>query len=227
MRPRTAQTALVRAQPLRAKPLQLPAAWLVVVCGALTLTSVPTRASDARELSSEEEADLRAGKLVVRPIEKLLRGRQMIGGMAWQLIDANVETVYAAMTDVNAHVKYLPAAEEVRQVAPGPPPVLFVQHRLGLIRAGYFVRTIHDASQHSVRIVLDHSRPASIRDAWAELRVHPYGQQRSVVSLVVMADLGDSLVIRLIRSNVHSWMLRVPLLLKRYVEGSAKAAKAH
>lgn len=226
MRRSTSVTGLVCAQRLRAKPLLLTAAWLLVLSGAFTLSALPTRASDARELSSEEEADLRAGKLVVRPIEKLARGRQLIGGMAWQLIDANVDTVYAAMTDVNAHVKYLPAAEEVRQVAPGPPPVLFVQHRLGLIRAGYFVRAIHDASQHSVRIVLDHSRPASIRDAWSELRVHPYGQQRSVVSLVVMADLGDSLMIRLIRSNVHAWMLRVPLLLKRYVEGTAKAAKA-
>lgn len=218
MRRSTADTALVCAQRLR-----LAAAWLVVACGALTLASLPTLASDARELSSEEEADLRAGKLVTRPIEKQSRGRQLIGGMAWQLIDANVETVYAAMTDVHAHVKYLPAAEEVREVAPGPPPVLFVRHRLGLIRAGYFVRTTHDASQHSVRILLDHTRPASIRDAWAELRVHPYGQGRSVVSLIVMADLGDSLVIKLIRPNVHTWMLRVPLLLKRYVESSRVA----
>jgi hypothetical protein len=203
-----------------AQRLRLAAAWLVVACGALTLTSLPTFASDARELSSEEEADLRAGKLVTRPIEKQSRGRQLIGGLAWQLINADVATVYAAMTDVHAHVKYLPAAEEVREVAPGPPPVLFVQHRLGLIRAGYFVRTTHNASQHSVRILLDHTRPASIRDAWAELRVHPYGQGRSVVSLIVMADLGDSLVIKLIRSNVHTWMLRVPALLKRYVESS-------
>lgn len=218
----TADTALVCAERLR-----LAAAWLLVACGALVLTSVPTLASDARELSSEEEADLRAGKLVVRPIEKQSRGRQLIGGMAWQLIDADVETVYAALGDPHAQVKYLPAAEEVREIEPGPPQVLFVQHRLGLIRAGYFVRTRYDPAQHSVRILLDHTRPASIRDAWAELRVHPYGKERCVVSLIVMADLGDSLVIRLIRSNVHTWMLRVPLLLKRYVEGSLKASQTH
>lgn len=201
--------------------LRLAAAWLLIVCGALTLTAVPTLASDARELSSEEEADLRAGKLVTRPLEKLSYGRQLIGGMAWQRIDASVDTVYAALTDVHAHVKYLPAAEDVREVAPGPPATLFVQHRLGLIRAGYYVRMMPDASRHSVRLQLDRTRPASIRDAWAELRVYPYGDHRSVVSLIVMADLGDSLVIRLIRSNVHTWMLRVPELLKRYVESSA------
>jgi hypothetical protein len=93
---------------------------------------------------------------------------------------------------------------------------------LGLVRAGYFVRTTPDPSRHSLRLQLDRSRPSSIRDARAELRVHPYGAHRSVVSLIVMADLGDSLVIRLIRSNVHTWMLRVPELLKRHVEGSLR-----
>jgi hypothetical protein len=198
--------------------MRLAAACTVIVCGALTLIALPTLASEARELSSEEEADLRAGKLVTRPLEKQAFGRQLIGGLAWQLIDADVDSVYAALTDVHAHVKYLPAAEDVREVAP---KILFVQHRLGLIRAGYYVRTLHDPSRHSLRLQLDRSRPSSIRDAWAELRVYPYGEHRSVVSLIVMADLGDSLVIRLIRSNVHTWMLRVPQLLKRYVETSA------
>jgi len=206
--------------PVYAQPLRLTAAWTAIVCAALTLASEPLRASEARELSSEEEADLRAGKLVTRPQEKLSRGRQLIGGMSWQLVEANIDTVFAALTDEHAHVKYLPAAEDVRKVEPGPPPILFVQHRVGLVRAGYFVRATSDPSRHSLRIQLDRSRPSSIRDAWAELRVSPYGHHRSVVSLIVMADLGDSLVIRLIRGNIHTWMLRVPELLKRHVEGS-------
>jgi hypothetical protein len=153
-----------------AQPLRLTAAWTAIVCAALTLASAPLRASDARELSSEEAADLRAGKLVTRPLEKLSHGRQLIGGMAWQLIEANVDTVFAALTDEHAHVKYLPAAEDVRKVEAGPPAILFVQHRLGLIRAGYFVRANVDPSSHSLRLYLDRSRPSSIRDAWAELR---------------------------------------------------------
>jgi hypothetical protein len=201
-----------------AERLRLAAAWLAVAW----LCCVPTFASDARELSSEEEADLRAGKLVTRPIEKLAHGRQLIGGMSWQMIEASADRVYAAMTDVHAHVKYLPAAEDVRQVSSGPPAILLVQHRLGLVRASYFVRSLPDASRRSLRIQLDRSRPASIRDAWAELRVYPYGEKKSVVSLIVMADLGDSLVIKVIRSNVHTWMLRVPYLLKRHVEASSK-----
>lgn len=208
--------------PVYAQPLRLTAAWMAIVCAALTLTSEPLHASEARELSREEEADLRAGKLVTRPLEKLSHGRQLIGGMSWQVIEATPATVFAALTDEHAHVKYLPAAEEVRKVSAGPPEILFVQHRLGLIRAGYFVRAQSDPARRSLRLHVDRSRPSSIRDAWAELRVYPYGDHRSVVSLIVMADLGDSLVIRMIRGNVHTWMLRVPALLKRYVEGSHK-----
>jgi hypothetical protein len=208
--------------PVYARRLLLAAAWLGFVYGVLQLSTASTHASDARELSSEEEANLRAGILVTRPIEKMSYGRQLIGGMSWQLIDADAERVFATLTDVNAHAKYLPAAEDVRQVSPGPPAVLFVQHRLGLIRAGYFVRSLPEPSLRSLRLQLDRSRPSSIRDAWAELRVYPYGGRRSVVSLIVMADLGDSLVIRMIRANIHTWMLRVPELLKRHVEASAK-----
>jgi hypothetical protein len=198
--------------------LLLAAAWAFLVCGALTLASARARGADARELSTEEEADLRAGKLVVRPTERELHGRQLIGGMSWQLINADVEQVYSALTDVNAHVKYLPAAEEVRLIAPGPPQLLFVQHRLGPIRASYFVHKTTDPARHSMLIRMDHSRPSALRDAWAEVRVHPYGAHASIVSLVVMADLGEGLIVGVIRSNVHTWMLRVPMLLKRYIE---------
>jgi hypothetical protein len=120
----------------------------------------------------------------------------------------------------------MPAAEEVRLVAPGPPQLLFVQHRLGLIRASYYVHKTTDPARKSMRIQLDHSRPAAIRDAWAEVNVHAYGAERSIVSLIVMADLGEGLVASVIRSNVHTWMLRVPMLLKRYVEaqGGTRAA---
>lgn len=192
-----------------------------LVCTGLLLC-VQAAASDARELSTEEEADLRAGELVVRPIEKRSRGRQLVGGMAWQLINADVNEVYSALTDVHAHVKYLPAAEAVEVVEPGATPLLRVKHKLGLIRASYYVRTFADPKQHSLRIRMDRTRPSAIRDAWAEVRVHPYGNRASIVSLVVMADLGEGLVIGLVRSNVHTWMLRVPMLLKRYVEGQRR-----
>ncbi|MET0388719.1 MAG: SRPBCC family protein [Polyangiales bacterium] len=195
-----------------------------VVLAVVMTASAPPEASatDTRELSSQEEAELRAGKLVVRPELRMLRGVRWMGGMAWQLIEASPERVYNALLDVPAYAKYLPAAEEVRLVSAQPPETVFVKHRLGFVRANYHARTLRDPARRTVRFRMDHDHPSSIRDAWGELHVSPYGRDRSIVSLVIMADLGDGFVVGMIREQVHTWMLRVPALIKRHVETHAQ-----
>jgi ribosome-associated toxin RatA of RatAB toxin-antitoxin module len=196
---------------------------LLLAAAALTLCLALPRAyaTEARELSLQEEAALRAGKLVVRPELRALRGAKLIGGMAWQLVLASPTEVYRALTDANAYVKFLPAAQEVRLLSAQSPELLFVHHQLGFIGAEYCVRTERDPVRRTVRFRMDREHPSAIRDAWGEIHVSPYGSDRSIVSLVVMADLGEGLVVGMIREQVHTWMLRVPLLLKRYVESHA------
>jgi hypothetical protein len=155
---------------------------------------------------------------VVRPETRTVRGAQLRGGMAWQLIQRDPDDVYRTLTDEHTYVKYLPAAEQVSLISATPPQTLFVQHRLGFIRGSYYVRTLQDPRTRALRFRMDRSRPSSIRDAWGELRVSPYGKGQCIVSLAIMADLGEGLLIGLVRDNVHTWMLRVPELLKRYVE---------
>ncbi|MEY4577038.1 MAG: hypothetical protein RL701_1741 [Pseudomonadota bacterium] len=189
-----------------------------IACFALLVATHEAFASESRELSTQERAELRAGKLVVRPEVRNVHGVSMVGGMAWQLVRAPADEVYRALLDVPAYAHYLPAAEEVRLLSAQPPQTLFVQHRLGFVRANYCVRTLRDAVKRSLRFRMDHTRPSAIRDAWGELRVTPYGADQSVVSMAIMADLGGGLVVGLIRENVHAWMLRVPELIKRHVE---------
>src|ERR1700753_2968191 len=71
---------------------------------------LPAAASETREFSTQEEAELRAGKLVVRPQTINRRGVQMLGGMSWQMIDAPPSAVWSALTDAHQYVKFLPAA---------------------------------------------------------------------------------------------------------------------
>lgn len=203
---------------VRIAALRLSAAWVCALSAALALAAPGALASEARELSSQEEADLRAGKLVVRPEIRNARGVHLHGGMAWQLIRATPDAVYRTLSDERTYVRYLPSAESVQLVSAQSPQLLFIQHRLGFVHGSYYVHTVRDPSTRSVRFHMDRSRPSSIRDAWGELRVSPYGQSACVVSLAIMADLGEGLLIGLVRDNVHTWMLRVPALLKRYVE---------
>ena len=183
------------------------------------------RAIETRELSAQEQAELRAGKLVMRRTARKLRGVPMLGGLAWQLVRARPDTVYQTLTNVSAYPELLPAVESVQLVPDAPPFTVFVQHRLGFIRANYYVRTQRDAEHRTLSFRLEHDeqRPSAIRDAWGELRVTPYGKGQSIVSLAILADLGDGLVFQVIRENVQTWMLRVPELIKRHVERSVRA----
>lgn len=205
--------------------MRLRAALTTGVCVALTVAAPEAQATESRELSVQEQAELRAGKLVVRPETRKLRGVQLLGGMAWQLVRASADRVYEALLDVPAYAHYLPAAEEVRLISALPPQTLFVQHRLGFVRASYCVQTLRDPAARSVRFQLDHERPSAIRNAWGELRVSPYGVERSVVTMVIMADLGEGVVLGLVRENIHAWMLRVPELIKRHVERQTVKAR--
>jgi hypothetical protein len=179
--------------------------------------------SGARAFSTEEERALRAGELVVRPTEVVRGDARLMGGLSWQLVSAPAERVWRAINDVRTYPRFLPAVEEARLIEQnGIEQRLFIRHRVGFVNASYFVLATPDVAAGRMRFRLDRSRPSSIRDAFGELRVTPYPDGRSVVSLAILADVGEGLVAGLVRSNVHQWMLRVPTQLKKYVEKAAQ-----
>jgi hypothetical protein len=185
-------------------------------------SSASALSSDSRSFSAEEEQSLRSGQLVVRPTEVVRGGARLMGGLAWQVVSASPQRVWRAMTDVRTYPRFLPAVEEVRFVeTSGTDQRLFIRHRMGFVGASYFVLATNDAQSYRVKFRLDRSRPSSIRDAFGELRVSPYPDGRSVVSLAILADVGEGLIAGLVRKNVHEWMLRVPQQLKKFVESDA------
>jgi hypothetical protein len=193
---------------------------LALACFALC-GSASALTSDSRAFSAEEEQLLRAGELVVRPTEVVRGGARLMGGLAWQVVHASPERVWRALTNVRTYPRFLPAVEEARFVEnSGGDQRLFIRHHMGFVNASYFVLATHDASANRVRFRLDRSRPSSIRDAFGELRVTAYPGGRSVVSLAILADVGEGLIAGLVRKNVHEWMLRVPAQLKKYVEST-------
>ena len=199
--------------------LLLPAAWL----GSASFASA--LANDSRAFSSQEEQRLRDGHLVVRPTEVIRGKSRFMGGLSWQLVNASPERVWRALSDVRTYHRYLPAVEEAKFVElSGNEQRLFIRHRMGFISASYFVLAAPDGAKGRVSFRLDRSRPSSIRDAFGEVRVTAYPQGRSVVSLAILADVGDGLLAGLVRSNIHEWMLRVPEQLKKFVESGGPDA---
>ena len=176
-------------------------------------------ATDSRAFSEQEERLLREGRLVVRPTEVVRGQSRLMGGLSWQLVNASPEKIWRALSDVRTYHRFLPAVEEAKFIElSGNEQRLFVRHRMGFVSASYFVLAAPDGAKGRVRFRLDHSRPSSIRDAFGEIRVNAYGQNKSVVSLAILADVGEGLLAGLVRSNIHEWMLRVPEQLKKFVE---------
>ncbi len=198
----------------------LGCAWLLAAAVCLCATQpLAARENDDREFSLEEQAALRAGKLVVRSERRTRGAAHLTGGLAWQLVDADQDTVWKALSDVAAYPHFLPAVVLARRLdRVGDEQRLFIKHHTLLIDSSYCVLSRSNSERRIFSFRLDHSRPADIDDAWGEIRVSAFSPRRSVVSLAIMADLGSGLIARLLRAEVSEWMLRIPAQLKRYVE---------
>lgn len=207
----------------KARPASLVLAALLVAIACLyPQNGASALTSDSRAFTAEEEQLLRSGELVVRPTDFVRNGARLMGGLAWQVVRASPERVWRAMTNVRAYPRFLPAVQEARFVdLSGGDQRLFIRHKMGFVAASYFVLANQDAASNRVKFKLDRSRPSDLRDAFGELRVSPYPGGRSVVSLAILADVGEGLIAGLVRKNVHEWMLRVPAQLKKFVESDA------
>lgn len=192
---------------------------LLAAGAALSTTRAAARADGPREFTPEEAADLRSGKLVVRPEQRMQGDARLIGGMAWQLIEAPAARVWETLLDVDSYPSFLPAVSEARLLPRrGGARRVLIEHEYSVVHASYCVLLSSDPKHAKLRFRLDHTRPASIRDAYGELRVTPRGADKSVVSMVIMADVGGGFITGFLRGNVHTWMLRVPEQLKQHVE---------
>lgn len=169
--------------------------------------------------SAEEQRKLRAGRLVMRR-EMSQRGElRLIGGTAYQVVDAPPEQVWAAVMDTASYTEFLPRVVVSRTVRErAGQRLVYIEHRQGPVAASYHVRIDLLPQQHMARFRIDTSRPHSIQDGWGFFIVQPFGDDRSMVTFGIMADVGTGVVSGLMRPTLHEWMLRVPNELKKYVE---------
>jgi hypothetical protein len=66
-----------------------------------------------------------------------------------------------------------------------------------------------------------------VRAAWGFYNLRPHGEG-TLLAFGIMADIGDGLLTALVRPQVHEWMMKVPWMVKRFVEGSGrKLYKVH
>jgi hypothetical protein len=91
-----------------------------------------------------------------------------------------------------------------------------------LTEASYYLDVRLDPAGRDMTFRVNETRPRGIRAAWGFYAVRSYAGGRTLLVYGVMADIGDGLARALLRSSVHEWMMKVPWMVKRFVEGSGR-----
>jgi len=198
-------------------------ALVLVSVGLWAWASSAVAAPKAAPLSVGERARLSAGELVVRSKIERRGSLRLVGGTSWQVIDAEPSVVWRAVLDTQHYPRMLPRLERAKVVSKGARQrTVFLEHAAGPISASYFLKVRTYPERWDVTFVLDDTRPHSVRAAWGFYSIRAYGDGKTLLAYGAMVDVGDGVLAAIARNKVQQWTLRVPALIKRFVENSGR-----
>ena len=183
------------------------------------MMGVAPSSSEAQSLTSAERRSLRQGELVVRA-ERSRQGETVtLGGTSYQVIDAPLADVWAAMHDVRSIRDMLPQVHSARQVANSATErSVALRHRRGPVDVRYTMVFQYDEANHTVLFRLDESRRHDIEAGWGFIRLASYRGSKTLVSYGAMVGLRTGLISGALRPQLHEWVLKVPLTMKWFFD---------
>jgi hypothetical protein len=197
------------------------ALWVVVWLAALALFLAVQANAAGEELSPSEIHALQSGRLVARPDVQDRGGRRYVGGVSYIVIDAPPAQVTSALDDVRAYRDILPRTRAVRWIglSRNGDSLLELEQGTSLVHGAYTVRVHHEALGEGaiIRFWLDKSFRHDIADAGGFFRVEAFAD-KTLLTYVVMVDLGGGLIVNLFEGRVQRAALSTPALVKAYVE---------
>jgi hypothetical protein len=191
-----------------------------MVCVAVV--AVAGTANAGAELSQAEIRALSAGQLVVRADTTERAGRRYVGGVSYIVIGARPKEVTTLLDDVRAYREILPRTRSVHWLgmARSGESILELEQGTSLVHGRYVVRVRHEPGNDDsavIRFWMDPSFRHDIADAGGFFRIEPFGD-KTLLTYLVMIDLGDGIVVRLFEGRVQRAALSTPALVKSYVE---------
>jgi len=199
---------------------------LIALALLLAHGSVVARDASA-ELTTEELSRLERGDLVVRESSERRGELRLVGGTSFQVVKATPDVVWQALLDTQYYRRMLPELESAQLVRETPnggrvQRIVNMTHGRGPAVASYSLVMQVDAGKRDIAFRMDETRPHDIRAAWGFYTVRPHGEGRTLLVFGVLADPGDGLFKTVLRPAVQEWALRVPWMVKRFVEGSGR-----
>lgn len=196
------------------------AAWLVLTISGLVHAFDPT-------LTQEEIERLERGELVTRPDTLEQEGRRWIGGVSFAIVDATPSQVGDVLENVDSYWEILPRVRELRWIALSRAGDAIIELEQGTaIAHGRYtigVRREREArGTEMVRFWIDYRFPRDVSDARGWFRLEPIPGDRTLITYLVMIDLGPGLFKRLFEDKIRNSSLRPPLLVRRYFEARSQ-----
>lgn len=200
---------------------------LAVLLLALLLTGSTVGYAEETAVSDLSRAEMRRltdGHLISRPVTRRRGDQRLMGGTCYQVIDAPMHVVWAALLDTPRYTRMMPEVIEARLIKRnGAKRTVFVrQGSLPVLRVEYYLNVKVNEARHDIEFRLDETRPHDLDSAYGFYNLRPYEGGRTLLTYGVMADIGGGLFAAVTRDSVHEWMLKTPWMVKRFIEGSGK-----
>jgi hypothetical protein len=183
-------------------------------------------------LSAEQQRSLRAGGRVEQFVELERAGKRYVGGISYALVRAEPRQVFEVLNQLSTLSQVLPSTRNTRIVDRSGNRV-----RVELEQGNSVVSTTFTVvfeleppdSQLDPRVVrfwLDPSKPHSVDDLWGFFRATRYDEQRSLVAVGALVDLGPGVIRMLFEERIQRSILRMPNRIRDTVEHNYGAPAA-
>jgi hypothetical protein len=183
--------------------LLVASALALAPCGAHAATSTPSEAEWRRVL---------AGEYVVHAQREERGDLLLIGGTAWQRVEASAADVWQVVQDPAFYHHLLPYA--IQAVPDGADVV--VTHKLTMGEVAYRLRFQPQDDARVLRFWVPEAWGA-LRAGWGELRVQPINDHACVVTWSIMAHPDIGFLGKLFRGAIQRTMLDVPKRIRRFM----------
>jgi hypothetical protein len=175
-------------------------------------------------LNAEQHQTLLSGGRVEQFVQIDRGGKRYVGGVAYALVRAEPGQVFQVLNELSTLSDVLPKTRSTRILDRSGNRV-----RVELEQGNSVVSTTFtvffeleppDSSfdPRVVRFWLDPSQPHSIDDVWGFFRATRYDDQRSLVSVGALVDLGPGVIRMLFEERIQRSILRTPNRIRDTVE---------
>ncbi|MGB5809314.1 MAG: SRPBCC family protein [Polyangiales bacterium] len=200
------------------------AGFLGALCVFLIAGGATSAAQSSQSgLTGEDKRLLESGELVMKPKNEQRGTLKLFGGQSWQVVDIPVDAAWRALQDLPNYKRIIPiTTESTVKAQRGAEADLAIRQEWGPVDMRYVLRMTLDDAKHAMVFRLDHSQGQELRAGWGFLRVRAWKNGKTLVSFGAMVDIGDGVLVSIIRPAVRRDLLRIPARFKKYVEGDGR-----